>query len=190
MGLDNNLNVSELLRRLGVKGDSLGSAPLLESLRLTLNIGDLSELVPPVAAPHGGAALTNVSGVGTFNKWSMRCLAPGGARILMLTANPPANYRVWISPTNEQGAVAATIVGDDFSFEQFVQSEFRVHVPIGAIAGPPGAFIIQGTNEARTYSNFHAWVGPGEFFNIESEVDNTNQTVSIFWQEYPGALNP
>lgn len=189
MALDNTLNISELLRRIGVKGDSLGSAPLLESLRLSLLIGDLSDLVPPVAGPYGGASLRRSSGIATVNKWNLACSAPGGLRVQTIDSSSNTNYvfNVWVTQVNPFGALAAS-TSHNFSFGQEVRSEFRSYVLSAAVA-PGGTFILNrgGPMIGRVFEN---WVGPGEFFNIESETSNVDQEISISWKEYPAALNP
>ncbi len=187
MGLDNNLNVSELLRRLGVKGDSLGSAPLLEALRLTLNIGDLSNLVPPVGTPFGAAALPEASGVGTVNKWNLECRAPGGLKVQSLEGTT-GNFAMWITPTNLFGAVLQFST-QSYSFQQPVRSVFNVYADAGAVA-PASAFQFGGALPSTLQGRFDNWVGPGEFFNIEATGQNSVQTMRISWKEYPAAISP
>ncbi len=189
MPLDNSLNVAELLQRLGVKGDSLGSAPLLESVRLNLAIGDLSQLVPPVAGPYGGASLRRVSGAATVNKWSLQCWAPGGLRVqtIDLATNTNFIFNVWMSQLSPFGSPVVS-AQHNFSFGQQVLSFFH-SFPLAAAVAPANTFTI---NRGGPYSGtvFENWIGPGEFFNIESETTNTTQELSISWKEYPGALNP
>jgi len=190
MPLDNSLNVSELLRRLGVKGDSKGSAPLLESLRLNLMIGDLSDLVPPVGVPFGAAALGALSGAATFNQWNLHCRAPGGLTLRSLATNNSTDFfHMWVSDTDPFGAVSAT-AADNFSFSQPVQSIFQAHLA-GAAVVPLGSFLFHGVNLPIFGSgNFDTWIGPGEFLNIEAENPNNLEIMSISWKEYPAALNP
>lgn len=188
MPLDNSLNVSELLRRLGVKGDSLGSAPLLESLRLSLQIGDLSDLVPPVGVPLGGAAISGTAGVGTNNRWSLECRSPGGLMVTSLDAGTGGGFRVNKTANNVLGAVAST-AAFDFAFGQEVQSIFRNHIP-GVLVLAGNSFRIQGIATNALSDNFLNWVGPGEFFNIESVSQNLTEVISISWKEYPAGINP
>lgn len=185
MPLDNSLNVSELFRRLGIKGDSLGSAPLLESLRLSLVIGDLSQLVPPLLGPLGGASMVSTSGVGTNNQWALECRAPGGLRVLQLYANVVSNFSIFITDANPFGAIAAS-AAEDFSFGQAVQSIFSRHVPAAGVA-PANTLAIHGNDPRFDFEN---WVGPGQFFNVEAQSQNLVQRVSIFWKEYPAGINP
>jgi len=187
MGLDNTLNVSELLRRLGVKGDSLGSAPLLESLRLTLNIGDLSDLVPPVGAPIGAASIQSSSGIGTVNRWSLQCRAAGGLTVLTVEATS-GDHSLIISDQNLFGATVDS-GAFPFSFGQPVASLFRSHAAAAA-AFDPDTFGFGGAFPSVLLRGFENWVGPGEFFNIEARGQNSTQDMRISWKEYPAALNP
>ena len=187
MGLDNNLNVSELLRRLGVKGDSLGSAPLLESLRLTLNIGDLSDLVPPVGVPMGAATISVGSGIGTVNSWSLASRSPGGL-IVESVESATGSYNVFVTGALVFGAVVTT-AAHNFSFGQAVQSQFRSHAAAAAVA-PANAFSFGGAFPSILVRGFDNWVGPGEFFNIEARAQNTTEEIVITWKEYPAGLNP
>lgn len=187
MPLDNNLNVSELFKRLGIKGDSLGSAPLLESIRLSLLIGDLSNLVPPVGTPFGGAAIFTSSGVGTFNKFSLACLSPGGLRVMTLEATT-GEFDLFVTDTNVFGAVVNS-AAHNFAFDQPVLSLFRNHT-IAAKVAPAFTFEFGGAFPSSLVDTFETWVGPGQFFNMEATGANSSQNVRISWKEYPGALSP
>jgi len=187
MGLENSLNVSELFRRLGVKGDSLGSAPLLESIRLSLLIGDVSNLVPPVGTPFGGVAIQTTSGVGTNNKWTLQCQSPGGLRVMTLECNT-GDINVFVTAANPFGAVVTT-AAHSFAFAQPVLSAFRSHALAGAVA-PASVFQFGGAFPSTLIDRFENWVGPGESFNIEAAGQNVNQTMRISWKEYPGAISP
>jgi len=187
MGLENSLNVSELLRRLGVKGDSLGSAPLLESIRLSLLIGDLSNLVPPVGTPFGAVAIQTTSGVGTNNKWTLQCRNPGGLRVMTLEGNT-GDFNMWVTAANPFGAVVVA-AQNDFAFGQAVQSDFRSHTPAAPVA-PANVFQFGGAFPSTLIDRFENWLGPGDTFNIEAEGQNVNQTMRISWKEYPAGLNP
>ena len=188
MGIANTLNISELLRRLGVKGDSLGSAPLLESLRLTLNIGDLSDLVPPVGVPLGAASLTTSSGVGTVNRWSLLCGAPGGLTVLTLEGNT-GDFGLLVRDVNVFGAVLNS-AAFPFSFGQPVASIFQVHAPLAA-ALDPDTFEFGGAFPSVLQRGFETWIGPGQFLAIEARGQNVvNQVIRISWKEYPAGINP
>ena len=187
MGLNNSLNVSELLRRLGVKGDSLGSAPLLESLRLTLNIGDLADLVPPVGVPLGGASLQLGSGLGTVNSWSLRCNSPGGLTVLTLDSST-GDHDIFVTDADPFGAVLET-AAFNFAFQQTVQSVFLLHVPATKVA-PVDAFGFGGAFPSILVRGFETWIGPGQFFNIEARGQNVVQDMRIAWKEFPAGLNP
>lgn len=187
MGLNNSLNVSELLKRLGVKGDSLGSAPLLESLRLTLNIGDLSDLVPPVGVPIAGAEISATSGVGTFNKWSLEVRSPGGLKVTRLEV-PAGDFDIFITDTIPFGA-RVNSVAHNFAFGQTASSLFGSYV-VAAKVAPLFSFRFGGAFPSILARGFDNWVGPGQFFNIEATGSNANQSMRIMWTEYPAGLNP
>lgn len=188
MPLDNTLNTSELLRRLGVKGDSQGSVSLLEALRLNLIIGDLSDLVPPVGVPFAGSALTGTSAVATFNKWTLHSNNVGGLTVRELRADAGGGFDVWITDTSPFGTALLSGVSE-FGFGQNSQSLFFALTPAAKVA-PPGSFRIQGIATAELGRNFDNWVGPSQFFNIEAVAPNLTQTMSISWKEYTAALNP
>jgi len=187
MPLVNTLNISELLRRLGVKGDSLGSAPLLESLRLSLLIGDLSDLVPPVGTPFGGGNLISTSGVGTFTKFALRCLSPGGLTMTTLRSNIAGTFRIWVEP-NPFGPLVATTF-HNFSFGQAVLSRFLSFTP-GAQQAPLNALEFSQNARPSFGQDLPNWIGPTEQLNIESQTANVTNELSITWKEYPAALNP
>lgn len=187
MPLDNTLNVSELLRRLGVKGDSLGSASLLEALRLNLIIGDLSDLVPPLGVPMGGASINSTSGVATFNKWQLECRSPGGLTVRTLRASQVGSWNVFVTAANPFGATVAT-AANDFAFGQAVRSIYTTHTPAAQVA-PANSFQFSNLTPSLGIE-FDNWIGPGEFFNIESRTANIFGSIAISWKEYPAALNP
>lgn len=188
MPLDNNLNVSELLRRLGVKGDSLGSAPLLESLRLSLQIGDLSNLVPPVPVPLGGASIGQNPGVGNVNKWSLLCRSPGGLVVNTLQSSANNNYRTLITDGLIFGAVVTSAPQLNYASGQNTLSVFRTHTP-GVVDLPNFAFELRLLPPGMGIE-FQNYVGPGASFNIESIGTNVTETISISWKEYPAGINP
>lgn len=189
MPLDNSLNVAELLRRLGIKGDSLGSMPLLESLRLTLSIGDFSQLMSPLAGPIGGADIASVSAAGTMNKWSLQCQAVGGLKVSSLKFSNNLFYDVWITGVNPFGAITGGPIVHDYSFGRFAQSSFTSHTPAAKVA-PVGVVRVQPWILSVLISDFPNWVGPGEFLNIENTTNNNSANVAIMWQEYTAGLNP
>jgi len=194
MSMDNTLNVSELLKRLGVVGDSVGSAPLLDQLRLVINIADLSSLVPPVSGPVAAAYASEASGVGKVNKWNLRCGAPGGMRVTSLASDTSGNdYNVWI--TDDQPFIEApTIIANaDFAFGQVAESIFVNYeggvavVPANSLELPDGTITAPILSAMLPTDN---WVGPGQFFNIESRLTQTTSTIYITWKEYPAMINP
>jgi len=187
MGLDNTLNISELLRRIGVKGDSLGSAPLLESLRLTLNIGDLSDLVPPVGVPMGAASLQITSGIGTVNKWSLASRSPGGLRVTRVETTANA-FNVWVTDDNPFGGPLVD-AAHNLGFGQAVASVFQIHAAAAAVA-PLFTFSFGGAFPSILVRGFENWVGPGQQLNIEARGQNNTEEMVITWTEYPAGLNP
>lgn len=188
MPLDNHLNTSELLRRLGLKGDSLGSMPLLESLRLSLNIGDLSDLVPPVRVPIGAANIPSTSGVATVNRWALRCMSPGGLTVTRLSTLSARTYNLFVSLGNPFGSPAIE-AAHNFSFEQPARSAFFSATPFAKVA-PAFAYTRSIGNQALSALDFDNWVGPGEFFAIEGNTFSVSENMAIMWKEYPAALNP
>lgn len=189
MPLDNSLNVSELLRRIGVKGDSLGSAPLLESMRMSLIVGDLSQLVPPLMGPIGGGSIIRTGGAGNRNKWSLQARSAGGLRILSLRMTGGGSVRLFVTPVNVLG-VQAVLADQSFSFGQPVQSFFTAHIAAAATAAPVNSPEMQQGQQPGMGWQFPNWIGPSEFFNIEGEGVNQTEEITIWWMEYPGALNP
>ncbi len=187
MPLNNSLNVSELLRRLGVKGDSLASAPILESLRLVLNIGDVSDLVPPVPVPIGGAAISQNGGVGGFNKWNLTCRAPGGLIVNTLQTTTNNTYAILISPVLLFGAVVQSSAFN-YASGQFVQSVFTTHTT-GVRVLPNLTFELRQAQPSWS-PHFEHYVGPGDHFMIEANNDNITQGMIITWKEFPGAISP
>lgn len=187
MPLDNSLNISELLRRIGVKGDSLGSAPLLESLRLSLLIGDLSDLVPPVAVPLGAASISSTSGIGTFTTFTLAARSPGGLMVTRLEV-AVGSFDIFVTDANPFGATSQ-VAAHDFAFGQFVQSQFESHIPAAKVS-PPFSFFFGGAFPSILVRGFDNWIGPGQFFNIEARGSNTTNEIAITWKEYPAALNP
>jgi len=187
MPLDNSLNVSELLRRLGVKGDSMGSASLLEALRLNLIVGDLSDLVPPTVVAMGGAAIAQNGGVGGFNKWSLLCRAPGGLVVTTLQTSTNNTYNLFISDTPIFGAIVQDM-GFDYATGQNILSSFTTHTT-GVRVLPNLTYQLR--QLAPSFgTHFEHYVGPGASFNIEAANDNITQTISISWKEFPGAISP
>jgi len=187
MGIDNTLNVSELLRRLGAKGDSLGSAPLLESLRMSIQIADLSDLVPPLTGPIGGAGLSNTSGVATFNNFQLRSRSPAGLTVMSLESNI-GDFDVWISDENPFGGGALS-AAHNLAFGQEVEAFFTTRDPAAKVA-PAGVFFFGGAFPSVMERVFPNWVGPGQHFNIEARGSNVAQSMRITWKEYPAGLNP
>ena len=189
MTMNNSLNVSELLKRLGVVGDSLGSAPLLEAMRLSINLADLSDLVPPIAVPVGGAFNQALSLLTQFNKWTLHSRAPGGLKVVWFGNEDSGDqYKFWVTEVDPFiGSVG--VPGANFSFGQDAVSVF-FNAPAGVAVAPPGAILARGGNVAFPFMEGN-WIGPGQFFNIEAQQDNqASEVASIMWKEYPGMLNP
>lgn len=188
MPLDNTLNVSELLKRLGVVGDSLGSAKILEQLRLTINIADLSDLVPPLAVPIAGATDLSTSGVGTVNHWTLHARSGGGLQVFNMQTDSNDLFVVWITDA-DPFANAAEIPTVQLAFQQTAVSQF-FHVPPVAAVAPAASLFVRGPVLGNLIERTN-WVGPGQFFNIESLTANTqDEMMSVVWTEYPGLINP
>jgi len=186
--MDNSLNVSELLKRLGVVGDSKGSAPLLEEMRLAINLADLSDLVPPVPVAYGGAGFAVTSAPATFNKWSLHCLSPGGLSVVALAAGVPKGFRIWISDADPYAASVIRGKGD-LTGGQATLSEFLQSAPAAVVAPAASYLHFFGDDAASVIPTFY--VLPGQFFNIEATNDNQLlQQIMIQWKEYGGALSP
>lgn len=189
--MKNTLNVSELLKRLGVVGDSQGSADLLDQLRMSVLVADLSNLVPPVGVPcAAGRAFVN-STVSTFSGASLQCLSPGGLRIVALDGtNLNLDMAFWVS---DSPAFAANIVVTqvaNFCFGQTVQSIFRTHGSYAPVIRPAAHLEVnQNTNPLLAFLP-KTWIGPGQFFNMETANPNADTELTIGWMEYPGMLNP
>jgi len=189
MPMDNTLNVSELLKRLGVSGDSMGSAPLLDSMRLGITLADLSDLVPPVATPSAAASNGQNSGIGTFNQWTLRAGAGGGLRVTGLQSDSAGQtFRVWLSAADPFGNSAA-VAHADLTFQNPAQSVFFANTPPEAAQFPLAhTFVLN--PDLDTCIRRGNWVGPGQFFNIEATIANVFQRIAISWTEYPAFLNP
>jgi len=187
MPMNNALNVSELLKRLGVVGDSLGSAPILEELRLVINLADLTDLVPPLATPVAGSHHTVTSGVGTFNQFTLDCRSPGGLTVQRIGTNSGTDWDSWVSDTDPFLATVARPTAN-LSFGQPAVSIFGSSAPAAKVA-PAETIRLRGfiLDELLSPDN---WVGPGQFFNIEAVSSNVGQRISIMWKEFPAALNP
>lgn len=189
MPMDNSLNVSELLKRLGVVGDSKASAPILDELRLTVSLADLSDLVPPLGVAIGGGSIPVTSGVGTFNKWTLHSRSAGGLRVNFVGNEVNADaYRFWV--TDADPFVGSVVTAHaNFSFENPAISEFMA-APAAASVSPLGSFIARGAIMSAPFQ-LGNWIGPGQFFNVEAQQANqAAEVVSIMWREYPAALNP
>lgn len=190
MPMDNSLNVSELLKRIGVVGDSLGSAPLLEEMRPVVQVADLSDLVAPYAVPRAGAGEISTAGAGNFNKWALHCRSPGGALIEQLGSNGARAFHIWISDANAFVAGSAVTSKADITGGQPTLSDFILGTP-SPQDRPAGAFYRArfGDDSGSLYIN--SYIRPGQFFNIESGTSNeTSQIFSLIWKEFPGAISP
>lgn len=192
MPMVNSLNVSELLKRLGVVGDSQGSASLLDALRMTVQIADLTDLVPPLRSPMAAVDDGTFSGVGTSNGWTLQCNSPGGLTVMKMAVDAGTGWRIWI--TDVDPFVGSVIVPRkvELVFGQATLSEFFDHAAAAAVA-PANSLRVNPTaaNSTNHLWSPGNWVGPGQFFNIESTRTNiSNEFMSISWREYPGAINP
>lgn len=190
MPLKNTLNVSELLKRLGVVGDSQGSAEFLDQIRMGVQIADLSQLVPPIRGPIGAASEHVIPGSIKVPNWSLQCRAPGGLQVLtadLVTTNPNSSeVSVFITASNPWAA--PVVVGQQqFAFGQVADSVFSVGTTVAALA-PASAVVIHHVSMTTLTKNI--WLGPGLFLNFENSLINTPMELAISWLEYPGALNP
>ena len=190
MPMNNTLNVSELLKRLGVVGDSRGSAEVLEQLRLAVQVADMSQLVPPLRGPIVAGSHDVIPGGGSVGNWSVHCLSAGGLQMLNLyPEGQPSNnaeYNFWISVVYPFPNPVVRPV-EQLSFGQAGQSEFLTGDTAAAVK-PVSA--VRGGREDLWRIAQHAWVGPGLFFNIEHEFVNNPENLAVAWMEFPGAINP
>lgn len=188
MPMDNALNVSELLKRLGVVGNSKGSAPLLDALRLGITIADLSDLVPPLQGPIGGFSQRVSSGAGDSNKWTLNSRAAGGLRINSMMGEGTGLWRVWITDADPfVGSASQPLT--QLAFGQTVESRV-LNAPASPAIAPAGALILRSNaiGEPLQHGN---WIGPAQFFNIESfRTSVAGELLTFTWREYPAALNP
>lgn len=188
--MHNTLNVSQLLKRLGVVGESQSHAALLDQLRMVVNISDLSRLVPPLVGPVGSSSSDETSAVGSFNKWSLQARSQGGLQVLsMSTSGVPSLQKLFlisITSSNPFGALT-TIPNQNFSFGQVAESIFSVAPHAGHQLGSSAVEV-----NALYLDAFakNIWLGPGQFLNVESNFANNTETLQITWAEYTGALNP
>lgn len=187
MPMNNTLNVSELLKRLGVVGDSKGSAPILEELRLSINLADLSDLVPPLPVPIGGATDLATSGVGTVNHWTLNARSPGGLQVFNMQMDGNDLFTIWITDDDPfAGAIPLSTV--QLAFNQPVQS-VMFHIPASAAIAPAASLFVRGPMLGNLIERTN-YLGPGQHFNIESLSPNTtNEMISVVWTEYPGLIN-
>jgi len=193
MPLKNTLNVSELLKRLGVVGDSQASAELLDQIRLNIQIADLSNLVPPVGVAVGGARGDSLAGTNQFGRWTLQSASPGGLTVQHLTMDMVAeDLDIWITDTNPINDPRVVSVNQNFGFGQTLESIFTSWDMITSKIAPADAIRLFG-NGSEGFDHIMPlgnWIGPGQFFNIESVQTNRLQDINITWLEYPGAINP
>lgn len=190
MPLKNTLNISELLKRMGVVGDSLGSAELLEQLRLGVNVADLSQLVPPLRGPSGAGFQHVVPGANNVSNWSLQCRSQGGLQILTAHLNTTPNNSNTVDifiTTTVPWTPLAVVAQQQFSFGQVTDSVMTV-----GTTEPPLAIASAVRSPHNRLANLvkDIWLGPGLFLNFESSLINNPVGLSISWKEYPGAINP
>jgi len=185
--IENTLNVSEFLKRLGVVGDSAATMPMLEALRLTVNLGDFSDLVPPVGTPFAAASVRHTSPGGQATFFQLFCGSPGGLMVTAINAKLNNEFDIWVSDSQDFGALAGVETHEELAFGQTSLSV--VSFGAGAKVSPASAVRTRGTDNAQMLS--HNWIGPGQFFNCEAvAVGVTNHDVAVSWKEYPGGINP
>jgi len=190
--LKNTLNISELLKRIGVVGDSLGSADILDQLRLTLNIADLSDLVPPVGVAKAQATNFLDADVGERAGANLLCRSPGGLFVETVgIGTGTTSMRLWI--TDVQPFAVAKALGDvraNFTFGQTIEAIWTLYESEVRVAPGASASCAQGFNYVGGLIPAKIWVGPGQFFNIEVNADNTDVVISVSWSELPAMINP
>jgi len=190
MPMDNTLNVSELLKRLGVVGDSQASASLLDQIRMVMNIADLSRLVPPLVGPIAAGSVTSTSDPITICKFNLNARSQGGLQLISIISSTDLplvkNYFIWITDVNPFGALTPGPF-ENLSFGQVAESVLSV-APIGANVAPASAVLTTGRYLHLFGQNI--WLGPGQFLNVESETMDTEEKLTFTWAEYTGGLNP
>jgi len=190
MPMKNTFNVSELLKRLGVVGDSQGSAELLDQLRLGIQIADLTQLVPPLRGPIGAGSAHIIPGVGNAPNWSLQCRAPGGLQMLtadlVTTPNNTSELSIFITAANPWAA-PAVVPQEQFAFGQVADSVLTTGTPVPVLA-PASAIVIPHGEATALVKNI--WLGPGLFLNFENNLLNNPMEFALSWLEYPGMLNP
>jgi len=194
MPMKNSLNVSELLKRLGVVGDSQASADLLDQIRLGITIADLSPLVPPVSGPVAGAWIFGNAIIAEVVGWNLQCVSPGGLHVTTIATDSPNNdINTWVTDVQPFPTAAMIAPKVDFAFGQPSLSVFRGYATGPAVA--PGAVLQlpDGTASASILSDMFPpknWIGPGQFLNFETRLTNNDSTLYITWEEFPGMVNP
>lgn len=190
MPMQNTLNVSELLKRIGVVGDSQASADLLDQVRLGIQIADLSQLVPPLRGPIAGASVHVIPGASKPPNWTLHCRAQGGLQILtadlVTTANNSSEMAVFITTTNPWAA-PVVVPQQQFAFGQVADSVFTTGTTAVPLK-PASAVVVPHGKLTKLAKNI--WLGPGLFLNFENDLLNAPMEFAISWLEYPGMLNP
>lgn len=190
MPLKNTLNVSELLKRLGVVGDSQASAELLNQIRLNIQIGDLSPLVPPLRGPIGAGSQFVIPGAAKVPNWTLQCRSPGGLQILSAAlVTTPANSSevgVFITTTNPWAA-PVVVAPQQLAFEQVADSVMTFGTTVASLLPASAVSVYHGKLQDLVKD---IWLGPGQFLNFEASLINTPMEFMLSWQEFPGMLNP
>lgn len=188
--METTLNISELLKRAGVVGDSRGSGTLLDQLRMSVKIADLSQLVPPLRGPIAGGSLDVIPGLNKFGNWTLHCRSAGGLQVMGAvlegTLGNIFGVKHFITTSNPWAAPVAVPV-QQYTFGQVAESVFSTGTPVASLAPAEAVFTSILTTPIITKN---IWLGPGLFLNFELVNVNTPLELSIAWMEYPGALNP
>lgn len=191
MPLKNTLNVSELLKRLGVVGDSKASAELLDQIRLGVTIADLSNLVAPVDVPRASSSGLLNSGINQVAGATLQCLSAGGLRVDSINGtNLTRELKIWKNTVDDLSAFNHTIMPKlELTFGQTTQSIFS-NISTHAFIFPSFAYTVEQTTNILSDVFPNLWLGPGEFLMFEIFDTNTDTTLHLSWTEFPAMLNP
>jgi len=176
------LNVQQVFRRLGIQTGA--RLPQLDdNIQMTMQVTDLSRLVPAPIEPRGLAGVNLGTSIGNFSVIQLQSLSAGGIfieNVVIRAGNiiPSENYLVDVTVTDlALPNLGAVNVGGTPIFSRFTG---------GPSVATTGGAVIPATDGRNVFTVPQGIFVPNQaFFSVTTDNANRRLDIALIWRELP-----